>query len=269
MTDDDDLIKKALVTGNAAMVAVTALNEKFERSRADGEKKISSTDSSDADGKLDKVLAGIDSLCSRMDAHEKRLGLLEGKHRRDADDDEEDGIGEEGAEKALERDEREMRGDSEPRSRARAYSDAQENAQKYFSAWGLDAPYPLPNESLLAYQKRCVSKLQDKCSDKDLRKVDVHAQDRRTFPAIQNAVYADAYESSKTRFDKLAPGVIVPVQHRDQSGRMITEFRGSGTFIRKFNRPARKAVFNMQNLNAMRNASDTYSLIAAAASTKS
>ena len=134
-----------------------------------------------------------------------------------------------------------------------AFADAQERAQNVFAAWGEDAPYPLLNETLPGYRVRLLGKMQKHSQNwKDVDLGKIAFADSTVIDAAETQIYADAMVASNNRTD-LPRGQLVPVQKRDQAGRVITEFKGNGTFVRRFSRPARRAVFNMQNLNSSRN----------------
>lgn len=311
--------------------------------KSDAHRDDAKRDDADAGSKLDKLLAGLDSVMSACDDMRKRMDAMDEKadaaHKRmDAYEEkaadkrkDDDGMrddakrkdgDEEVAKEALEKEERELAADKKRKDEAKCeddakrddarrddrmgrkdgefcadkrddrrddsgrradadvlpdaiaralaeirrdlprpvndaeravFADAQEAAQRVFSAWGMDAPYPFSTENIAAYKVRCLTKMQQ--HSPVWKSVDLGAlafADANVLVAAEKQIYADALAASNVRSD-LQPGQLIPVVRTDQSGRKITEYRGNGTFVRKFNRPAQRAVFNMTNLNASRN----------------
>ncbi|HEV2549006.1 MAG TPA: hypothetical protein VGU20_16815, partial [Stellaceae bacterium] len=201
------------------------------------------------DAKLDKMLECLDGLSKRMDAVEARYADDD-----DDDDDDDEGAapGEDGKPKraanatgsAADARADAVAADSRPRARTdeerNALAAAQVKADEVSIAWGERAPPPLTGELLREYRIRMLR--DHKRHSKDYADVDFATiPDGKAFDVAEARVYADSVAASAN-----PPGSpnapLIPRRREDDTGRMITTFHGSGTFIRRMTRPARRVV---------------------------
>ena len=230
----------------------------------------------DSGTKLDKLLAGIDSINSRMDAFEEREKVAD-KARKDAqekDEAEKKAAADKARKDADEKDEAEKKaaadkarkdadekaekekaekekaekeradaeaakgsGDLTKRIAAlesalpkalsdadyTALADAQAEADRVFSVHGGSAPRPLSGESVIAYQRRCATKLKE--HSKTWKDIGLEAVADSAFGPVYNQIRADAYEAGihPTNVPENTLREIVTV---DNTGRRVTSFAG-------------------------------------------
>ncbi len=122
-----------------------------------------------------------------------------------------------------------------------ALSAAQARADSLAQMYGDSVTAPLHGESPLAYRKRLVEKF--KKHSAEFKETRLDSIEGPAFDLIEDRIYADAATASMAS-SNIKEGQLIPVVTRDQSGRMITEYRGDiEGFLRPFKAPAVKANF--------------------------
>ena len=104
-------------------------------------------------------------------------------------------------------------------------ADCQARADSVYTAFGEKAPAPMMGESLMAYRKRLVTKVQahsDRFKGANLMAI----ADSATMDAIESAIYADALVVAQTPAT-IPAGVLMESVRTDATGRRINEFKGS------------------------------------------
>ena len=217
------------------------------------ETKEEARDDAEAGQKLDKILAHLDSLNSRMDALESGEEKADGEGDPDERDDAEEGedpvdpkqvaADEDAMEKAdaARKDAMRARRDAAtirdridavekmlPKQLSdadyAAMADAQAKADSVFSAFGDSAPRPLQGEDLNAYRRRMATAL--KAHSPAWKATNLSAiKDAAAFDVIEGQIYSDAMNTARNPAD-LGPGALREVQSRDSTGRVISNFYG-------------------------------------------
>lgn len=209
--------------------------------------------------KLDKVLAAVGSLHSRMDSISTRMDSLEmpapelktaadeaeEKAKADADEEKAKADAEE-AEKAKADAEEKAKEESEAKADEESgkYADAQAKADSVYSAFGDSAPAPMRGETLMAYRKRLANKL--KSHSEAYKDVNIHAiADSTVLAVIEKGIYADAQVAARTP-SEVPYGVLQEIKTRDQyTGIQTTSFRGKpDSWMRQFKVVPRLATFS-------------------------
>ena len=112
-----------------------------------------------------------------------------------------------------------------PEEEAAAMADAQAKADSVYQAFGDAAPRPMLGESLIAYRKRLVGKMQ--AHSPTFRNVDLAAvADSGLLAVIEKGVYADAQTIAHSPAS-IPAGLLIESKKLDDAGRTIREFRGS------------------------------------------
>jgi hypothetical protein len=196
---------------------------------------------SDADdGKLDKLLSGIDAISKRMDAFEaagqKKLG-------GDAEEPLDHGEMKAPTEEIADRIRKDSAGvtakehDAERQHEA-AMADIQCRADAVSTAWGESAPPPMSGERAMPYRVRLLRRFQrhsKEFSGVDLAKI----TDPVILDGIERSIYADALAASAT--PEVAQGYLREMIKTDRSGRQISTFFGEPrTWMQQFAAPARR-----------------------------
>ena len=256
---------------NSTLEGVTTMADKSEeelkreaeaKQKADDDAKKRADDDAkaraDTDGKLDKCLAGIDSLAKRMDAVEGRMPASELKNDDDAKkkaDDDKRRADEEEAEKkkaddAKKRadDDAKKRADDDAKAKADAekeekerpiFADAQARADSVYAALGDAAPRPMRGEGLIAYRQRLAGKL--KAHSPDYKDIDVNAiNDSALLAVVEQRIYADAAAYARSPGD-VPEDQLQEIKTTDRANRQISTFRGRpNAWMRFFKSPARR-----------------------------
>lgn len=251
------------------------------------------SDDSDASEKLDKVLAYLDSMGSRLDAVCSRVDSLEGKGGDDGDDgedgdnpkapDEDAGkpvpvldayAAERGMQEAqrlrdeLQRKERQVaammeriNGQQLTQKQHQELADAQSRADAAYQAWSRRAPAPIPGELPAGYRHRLAAGLAEHSETwKDFFK-DNHLSDQPedARAMIEAQVFADAQAAARRDPFDLGDGEERMVERRDpDSGLTIREFYRKNHFVADHAPPARawstKNQEQIRQVERMRNA---------------
>ena len=113
-------------------------------------------------------------------------------------------------------------------------ADAQEKAEHAFSAFGDSAPRPISGETTVAYRVRAAAKLQvHSPAWKNTNLSLIARTDSVAFDNVEKMIYEDAARAAE-RPVHLKPGQFQAVTRPDGTGRNITTFRGTGSFVRQF-----------------------------------
>ena len=125
-------------------------------------------------------------------------------------------------------------------SEENAMADAQARADCVYGALGKRAPGPLPGERLAQYRVRLLKPL--KSHSKTWADVDLSTQSgSKNMDLIERQIIDDAQAFADSAENCPSDGGMQAVQKRDDSGRMITTFRGKSSFINQFRAPANRA----------------------------
>lgn len=122
---------------------------------------------------------------------------------------------------------------------AEQIADAQSRADAAYSALGKRCPPNLPGERLSQYLPRILKPL--KQYSKTWRDVTIENFSGKHLDRIERDIIADAQTYADSAEYCPKGDELVPVQKRDDSGRMITTFRGRSSFINQFRAPAHVA----------------------------
>jgi hypothetical protein len=117
-------------------------------------------------------------------------------------------------------------------------ADCQARADSAYSELGRRAPPPMPGERLPQYRRRLLQPL--KSHSPTWKDVNLADHSGPNLDVIEKQVYADAiaYADSAENF---SGDEIQAIQKRDDSGRMITTFKGRHSFVRQFKPVAYRA----------------------------
>jgi hypothetical protein len=118
-------------------------------------------------------------------------------------------------------------------------ADAQSRCDAAYSAFGKRAPAPLPGERLAQYLPRILKPLQR--HSETWRDVKIENFSGKNLEKIERDIIADAQVFADSAENVPSGDELVAVQKRDDSGRMITTFRGRRSFINQFRPPAHVA----------------------------
>jgi 8-oxo-dGTP pyrophosphatase MutT (NUDIX family) len=264
----DDKARKDAAEKEKADAAVKAKADEEAKAKADSET-------------IDKVLKGIDSLCTGMADVGKRMDAFEAREKERTDAAKRDSMSAEEREKAdkvkkdaddkekaeaKDRDDKARKDAAEKEEKERddaakadaaalktrfdalealakpradedekALADAQARADSVYHAWGEQAPRFLAGESLNAYTLRLVRKFQSHSPDwkeKDLSKLD-----SAVLAIAEGQIFKSAVIAAERAVDVPA-GQLRQIRKPDDSGRMISTFRGRQTFIAGMKRPS-------------------------------
>ena len=131
-----------------------------------------------------------------------------------------------------------------------AMADAQARADSAYSALGKRAPGPLPGERLAQYRVRLLKPM--KQHSKTWNDVDLSTQSGNNLDLIEQQIYADAQVFADSAEYCPRGDELVAVQKRDDSGRMITTFKGRRSFINQFKPEARLATITDPKIHELR-----------------
>ena len=117
-----------------------------------------------------------------------------------------------------------------------AKADAQSRADAVAQMFGSRAPAPMMGESSMNYRKRL---LRNFARHSTFAKADFDtiAADAATFANVENIVYADAAEASKT--PDVPSGQLLKRTRTTETGHVINEFFGNETFIKQLRMPSK------------------------------
>lgn len=279
MTDKEkaDAEAKAKADAEAKEKADAEAKEKADKARAD------------AGGNLDKVLAGIDAICGRMDSFDKRMDSMEGEYKADkkarADAEEEEKKKADAAKADAEKEEKEKadakaKADAEEEEKKKAdaaakangdlgarltqietvvkpltdadfaaMAGAQATADKIFHAFGDSAPRPSFGESAAGYERRVFGML--KKHSKTWKDVDTTDLNGPAFAVARDQVYADAMQAAVSPAT-VPPGRLRAIRRTLESGHVETTFVGQPIDWMKTFMPNRRFVqgqINHKNLD--------------------
>ena len=105
-----------------------------------------------------------------------------------------------------------------------ALADAQETADRVFTAWGQRAPIPLRGEARQAYDVRLASQQQK--HSKTWKDVDLKLLSPDAFKVAQRQIYADSLAAAASP-DSVEPGMLRPHRRVMESGHVEYTFTGS------------------------------------------
>lgn len=122
-----------------------------------------------------------------------------------------------------------------------AMADAQARADSVAMAFGKSASRPLSGETLLAYRRRLARDFQRHSAP--WKDVNLSTLPADAFAIAEGAIYADAQHAAESPVD-LPAGELREVKRRDQAGRTISTFYGTGpdTWMSSFKAPSRRLV---------------------------
>lgn len=241
--------------------------ETKEEAKADAsedEKKEEMKADADAGVTLDKVLAKIDSLCTRMDAMESKKDAAEDpadEPKKDADDEPKDEKKEEAradsehvqtrAELAAVKKQLADITKAMPKHLSDAefsqFADAQARGDSVFQAFGDSASRPLQGEDLGAYRRRLAGALQK--HSRDWKEADLRKMDDTVFAVVEERIYADAMEAAMHPVD-VEPGVLREISRVDRTtGQRTIEFAGKNTFIHGMKRRPQRASLQLNRVH--------------------
>jgi hypothetical protein len=185
------------------------------------------------------------SLATLTASIQKLTGLLAGKSGEDGEDDEDDvddddkvtaenrkrgEDGQQGRDGSTGRkpgDATELVADAAKKSgfsEQAKFADAQQQADRIYTGFSQSAPPPMAGEQLLNYRKRLLRPLQQ--HSKEFSAVDLARLDRQTLAGVESRIYADAMQVASNPSNLCGRGEMRAVQHRDATGRQITEYFG-------------------------------------------
>jgi hypothetical protein len=104
-----------------------------------------------------------------------------------------------------------------------ALAAAMHRADSVMAPFGERAPAPIAGETALDYRRRLLAKIAPRSPE--FKNSRFGSLDAGTLPVIEDRVYTDASAASRNAADA-TPGILVPFEERDASGRMITKFHG-------------------------------------------
>ncbi|MGO9774868.1 MAG: hypothetical protein ACLPSW_35970 [Roseiarcus sp.] len=122
---------------------------------------------------------------------------------------------------------------------AEQMADAQARADSAYSALGKRCPGPMPGERLAQYHARILNPL--KRYSETWRDVKIENFAGKNLEKIESDIIADAQTFADSAENVPNGDELVPVQKSDDSGRMITTFRGRRSFVNQFKGPAMRA----------------------------
>jgi hypothetical protein len=205
-----------------------AAHDASEKKRKDG-----AEGGDDTGAKLDKLLTGLDSLCSRMDALE-----TSDKARKDAEGkdalDRQPGEPEHRADSAEDRAKKRVRDEAD-------LAHAQARADAVCNQFGKQAPAPMQGETVMAYRARLAGQLQYHCAE--FKEVDLRtiARDPVLFAGVEGNIYSDAAVAART---PTAPiGELRAIAQKQPSGHTIITYHGEpAAWMNQFSGPVRNYV---------------------------
>jgi hypothetical protein len=113
-----------------------------------------------------------------------------------------------------------------------AMAATQSRADSVLAHFGQRASPPIPGERHSEYRKRMLATLAPYSSE--FKSSRFGSLDDATLPVIEDRVYQDAAAAARADADK-TPGVLIPFEERDCTGRLITKYRGDiGAFLAPF-----------------------------------
>jgi len=113
-----------------------------------------------------------------------------------------------------------------------ALATAQSRADSVSAMLGDRAPAPMAGETSLDYRRRLVKRFAP--HSPTLKAARFDSLDDGTLTLLEDRVYADAANAARTTGDA-SPGVLIPFEERDRSGRFITKYYGDiGAFMAPF-----------------------------------
>jgi len=118
-------------------------------------------------------------------------------------------------------------------------ADCQARADSAYNELGRRAPPPLPGERLLQYRRRLLQPL--KSHSMTWKDVNLADHSGGNLDVIEKQIYSDAIAYADSAENCPNGDELVPVQKRDDSGRMVTTFRGRHSFINQFKGAAYRA----------------------------
>lgn len=274
-----EIRKDSIAMTEDEKIAAKAAEDKAKKDADDkaAEEAKAKKDAAEGD-KLDKILSGIDNLCSRQDKYEARLDAIEKGSKKDDDDKptEEQQLAMDKAKKDAEEkaaaEEKEKQDAEDRKDRARMdadikalsakmpkqvsdsdymeMADAQGKADSVFSAHGQRAPRPLDGETPGAYRTRLATAL--KSHSKKWKNVDLTKLEGEVLTLAEEHIYADAMQAA---FDPtgLPEGTLRAVHEYDDTGRKITRFVGEPiVWMAQFRSPVRRLARPLFNVAARR-----------------
>jgi hypothetical protein len=112
------------------------------------------------------------------------------------------------------------------------FADAQQVAERAYSAWGFRAPGPLHSERLDDYRARLLRNMLKHSKTFARCDLDIIRRDPVAFNEVERVVYADSIAASSSP-DSVAPGTLRTVTRRLPSGHIENTFIGSPSgFVR-------------------------------------
>lgn len=119
-----------------------------------------------------------------------------------------------------------------PRADIDALAAIQSRADSVAAMYGDRASPPISGEAVLDYRRRMLKRFQPHSARFKNTRFD--ALDEATITTVEDQVYADAVNSARET-QAATPGVLVPVESQDRSGRTITKYHGDiGAFLAPF-----------------------------------
>jgi colicin import membrane protein len=236
MTEDE---KKA-----ARAAELDAAIKKADAAKAAGD--------ADASVKLDKMLAGLDSLASRMDDIEAEQKAAATKAKADAevanltpeelaakkakeaeaDEDDEDLNRKPG-------DARPLAADARQRREGRLV-DAQLRADAVAHVFGAKAPAPITGEGSLNYRRRLLREYQHHSRNVEFKNIDLATVDSKVLAGIERSIYSDAVAAGASPAP-LPDGQLREVRQTDEAGRVHKLFFGEPkAWMRQFSSNRRR-----------------------------
>jgi hypothetical protein len=175
----------------------------------------------------------IDAAMKRMDTYDDERRQRDDAAKKDGrrdDDERREGETEEEYAQRCQREgrspaqAREVVADSNPAHRAE-FADAQERAERAYTAWGMRANPPLAGEGLRAYRLRLLRPLQKHSKQYSKSDLDLLPRDEAIFGATEQVIYADSVAASSAP-DSVQPGRLRTVTRVTDTGHRVTELIG-------------------------------------------
>jgi len=120
-----------------------------------------------------------------------------------------------------------------------AMADCQARADAAYSELGKRAPRPMTGERLAQYRVRLLQPL--KSHSMTWKDVNLADHSGKNLDVIEKQIYADAIAYADSAENCPSSGEIIATQKRDDSGRMITTFKGRRSFVNAFKGAAYRA----------------------------
>ena len=183
--------------------------------------------------KLDAAMAKLDAMFAKKDAEDCA--------KKDADGEDEDGDmdPDKCAAEKLVADRKRAKADAVfSAEHSDAIASAYLRADSVYSIWGMSPPKAMSGETVRDYEARLARPLQK--YSKEFGAVDLRKLDDATFAGVKSRIYADAVTESHNP-DLYTEG-LREIQTRDQTGRMITSFKGQPrAWLSEFTAPTMRA----------------------------